>query len=224
MILKQFIRQSIYGGILLFFIVLIVFLIPISKSEGFLTNSILSGGLFVFIYGALSLEVLKQKTFNKAFLSIPKFRFLISGLSTPVITFIVFAYLPLNVILLSIVYASILFIFIFRYRRIDLATNLVQDINKKVRQDTQFIKSSILTVNEIISDNEDDSLKPHLLKLKEALVFTNPKSLKATKEVDQSIDEALRSLSKSKHSTEKNIDLINLAIKKIKQRQDILKG
>jgi hypothetical protein len=224
MILKQFTRQSIFGGILLAIVIFIVMIVPIHKSEQFLTNSILSGGLFVIIYGALSLEVLKQKTLNKAFLSIPKFQFLISALSTPVITFLIFTYLPVSVLVLSIVYAVIFFIFIFRYRRIDLATNLVQDVNNKVHKDTHFMKTSILKVNQIIADNPDATLKPHLLKLKEAFSYSNPKASKATQEVDQTIEEALRSLGKSKQSTDKNMDLVNLLIKKIQLRQDILKG
>ena len=224
MILKQFTRQSIYAGILLAIVVFIVMVIPIDKSEQFLLNGMVSASFFALIYAVLALEVFKQKTLNKAFLSIPKFRFLISALSLPLITFLTFTYLSVSVLVLSIVYAVLLFMLVFRYRRIDLATSMVESVNDTVRQDTQFMKTSLLKVNEIIADNQDASLKPQLLKLKEAFTYANPKASKATQAVDQTIEDSLLSLSKVKQSSDKKLEVILLLIKKLKQRQDILKA
>jgi len=171
----------------------ILILLPIQQSDFATTNMMLAGGLLVINYLMVSHLFFKKESISQKFLSVPLIQVLFSFFGLYIFLFFLYSYLTLPVNLILITYLVILLINSFTFYRVYLATSIVQSIEKKQTNASEFVREFGIQLMATETTITSVTLKKKFKTIKEELKYSSPLSQPSVVSIENKMSKLLNS-------------------------------
>jgi hypothetical protein len=185
----------------------ILFLLPIPQTGFALTNMITSGSLITLNYLMISYLFFKKQSKTKTFLSVPLIKVLFSFFGMYFILLFLFTYVTLPEDVIWLTYLILIFINIFSFYRVYLATNIIESIDKNQAKASEFIKefaSALMTIEITLTSPKT---KKKVQTLREELKYSSPLSNDSVKSIEKQLFKKLET-TKFNDLDDKEVDVI----------------
>lgn len=171
----------------------ILILLPIQQSDFATTNMMLAGGLLVINYLMVSHLFFKKESISQKFLSVPLIQVLFSFFGLYIFLFFLYSYLTLPVNLILITYLVILLINSFTFYRVYLATSIVQSIEKKQTNASEFVREFGIQLMATETTITSVTLKKKFKTIKDELKYSAPLSQPSVVSIENKMSKLLNS-------------------------------
>jgi signal transduction histidine kinase len=153
----------------------------------------LAGGLLVINYLMVSHLFFKKESISQKFLSVPLIQVLFSFFGLYIFLFFLYSYLTLPVNLILITYLVILLINSFTFYRVYLATSIVQSIEKKQTNASEFVREFGIQLMATETTITSVTLKKKFKTIKDELKYSAPLSQPSVVSIENKMSKLLNS-------------------------------